>query len=153
MKKLLFICIASLTFLLNAKNGEYAYEMGYYSPDTYDAYSPNIYRGFKSDVVYTKQLEIQEYTLQRLDWLHLNIDKLGNKIKTIDAIVKNTDAIVENTNDIDLTVDIIARNIDTLKLIGTGVVLLLIIIAVILCRILQAINKNMKLLQNCIQSE
>lgn len=146
MKKLLFICITSLTFLLNAKNGEYAYEMGYYSPDTYDAYSPNIYRGFKSDVVYTKQLEIQEYTLQRLDWLHLNIDKLGNKIK-------NTDAIVENTNDIDLTVDIIARNIDTLKLIGTGVVFLLIIIAVILCRILQAINKNMKLLQNCIQSE
>ncbi|MBO5906262.1 MAG: hypothetical protein J6Q84_07580 [Kiritimatiellae bacterium] len=149
MKKLLFICITSLTFLLNAKNGEYAYEMGYYSPDTYDAYSPNIYRGFKSDVVYTKQLEIQEYTLQRLDWLHLNIDKLGNKIKTIDAIVKNTDAI----NDIDQTVDISVRNIEALKLIAMGVVLLLIIIAVILCRILQAINKNMKLLQNCIQSE
>ena len=80
MKKVLCICIIICgANLLNAKDGKYAWEMSYSTPDFSAAYRPNVYVDFQSTAVHTKQLEIQEHILQRLDWLHLNMDKLANK--------------------------------------------------------------------------
>ena len=139
MKKVLCIFIICVASLLNAKDGEDPFEMGYYSSEISRAYSPNIYRNFQSSVVHTKQLEIQEYMLQRLDWLHLNIGKLANGDKKLDNIAEGTSNLIKNT--------------DTIEAIGVWIIILLTLILITLNCILRAINKNTKLLQNCIQSE
>ena len=148
MKKVLCICIIICgANLLNAKDGKYAWEMSYSTPDFSAAYRPNVYVDFQSTAVHTKQLEIQEHILQRLDWLHLNMDKLANKEldKRVFKLVQNTDNIAEGTSNL-------VKNTDTIEAIGVWIIALLIIIAVILSRILHATNKNNKLLQKCIQS-
>lgn len=146
MKKVLCICVICVVNLLNAKDGEYAWKMSYSSPKYSDAYSPNIYHTFDSSIVYTRQLEIQEYMLQRLDWLHLDMDKLASREESV---------LVRRTDDLDLvkrTGDLI-KNTDNIEAIGVWIIILLILIGIILNSILRAINKNNKLLQKCIQSE
>ena len=146
MKKVLCICIICVANLLNAKDGAYAFEMGYTQPNFSSAYRPNIYNSFQSSVVHTKQLEIQEYILQRLDWLHLNIDKLANSNRASKVDTSKLDNIAEGTSNL-------VKNTDTIEAIGVWIIVLLVIIAIILGRILHATNKNNKLLQKCIQSE
>ena len=45
-------------------------------------YYPNKYMDFKSSIVYTAQLEIQENILSRLDWIFLENKSIDHKIET-----------------------------------------------------------------------
>ena len=45
-------------------------------------YYPNKYMDFKSSIVYTAQLEIQENILSRLDWIFLENKSINHKIET-----------------------------------------------------------------------
>ena len=45
-------------------------------------YYPNKYMDFKSGIVYTAQLEIQENILSRLDWIFLENKSIDHKIET-----------------------------------------------------------------------
>ena len=62
------------------------YGMHYYAPESKLAYSPNMYRDFKYDIVHTKQLEIEEYLLQRNDWQFIKLSEINDSVKKLSEI-------------------------------------------------------------------
>lgn len=89
MKKFLFL-LASCSFVSGFSTdvdlSKEPFGMHYYAPDSKLAYSPNMYRDFKYDIVHTKQLEIEEYLLQRNDWQFIKLSEINDSVKKLPEI-------------------------------------------------------------------
>ena len=125
MKRIFILLFCLVTLLGNGKEIE-PYYMSYSYPNSKNIYDPHAYDDYKYGVVYTKQLEIQEYILQRLDWLHLNIDKLANANK-------------EDKNFIII--------LNSIKLLVIQLIVLMVCIFIMLVAMFYAIHQNNKLVK------
>lgn len=79
-----------------ASMNKYPFSLSYSSNDLSDAYAPNFNRVFDSTVVYTKQLEIQEYLLQRTDFIFLKLKELDEKVEVLNKNLSKIENVVDD---------------------------------------------------------
>ena len=126
MKRIFILLFCLVALLGNGKEIE-PYDMSYSYPNSKDIYDPHVYNDYKYGVVHTEQLEIQEYILQRLDWLHLNVDNLANK--------KDKNLII------------IPTLLNSIKLLVIQLIILMVCIFIMLVAMFYAIYQNNKMVK------